>query len=189
MRNKYLTLLLIGLASVIATVKPSLADLLNYDTLVSDKNGINTPNNPQILDNSSESTEEAWLQSLLGVDISSYFVHYIPSQTVGGSILSTNTSGGILGLSYTPPNWDWEYATVKMGRTHFAFQDTFEDNKLVFDFLNDPLLSSYSVKGLSHITFFGKEKPNDPVPEPATMLLFGTGIVGIVGIARRRKNQ
>jgi hypothetical protein len=29
---------------------------------------------------------------------------------------------------------------------------------------------------------------NNPVPEPATMLLFGTGIAGLAGIARRKRN-
>jgi hypothetical protein len=35
---------------------------------------------------------------------------------------------------------------------------------------------------ISHVAIYG-----DPVPEPATMLLFGTGIVGLVGVYRRKR--
>jgi hypothetical protein len=36
------------------------------------------------------------------------------------------------------------------------------------------------------LDFAGGGAP-DPVPEPTTMLLFGTGLVGLVGIRRRKK--
>lgn len=39
---------------------------------------------------------------------------------------------------------------------------------------------------LSHITVYGADTAA-PVPEPATMLLFGSGILGLAGIARRKK--
>lgn len=44
-------------------------------------------------------------------------------------------------------------------------------------------------KDLSHISFWTAGDAPAPVPEPATMLLFGTGLVGLVGVARRRNKK
>lgn len=41
-------------------------------------------------------------------------------------------------------------------------------------------------KELSHFTVYGDPAP---IPEPATMLLFGTGLAGLAGFARKRKAQ
>ncbi|MBB5347529.1 hypothetical protein HNQ81_001250 [Desulfoprunum benzoelyticum] len=47
---------------------------------------------------------------------------------------------------------------------------------------------SYNNRALSNMIVYGD--PGDtPVPEPATMLLFGTGLAGLAGIARRRKKN
>lgn len=41
--------------------------------------------------------------------------------------------------------------------------------------------------GISHWTAFNAD-PGNQVPEPATMLLFGTGLAGLAGFARRKRS-
>jgi hypothetical protein len=38
---------------------------------------------------------------------------------------------------------------------------------------------------ISHVTIYGGQTP---VPEPATMILFGTGLAGLAGIMRKKRN-
>lgn len=88
-----------------------------------------------------------------------------------------------------------DYFLIKTGKIsqtnpldHFLYQNLASADWAVIDLVALGIASEDILK-ISHITEFDANPVPDPVPEPATMLLFGTGLAGLVGMVRRRKEK
>jgi hypothetical protein len=149
------------------------------------------------LENASDATEIAWAESVLG----------LPAGGLSGYDFYKDISYASLdpSLKYLDGAFwsghSWDYAIVKVdGPNDYTY--LFRDDNGVLplslsngdDFLSTGLPGSLNngfyfnagdpPKGVSHVDFFGHQ---EQVPEPATMLLLGLGIIGLAGMRRKFK--
>jgi|GEM_PF-1440256 len=168
------TLLAILIAGLAITGLSGLAQAVTIDTLLYETK----------LADSSKSTELEWVNGLLGGG----FTFLYKDENLSGEW--TNEGEGRI-YSHALVNSP-AYFLIKTGQvtddknTHFLFQNIGELNLAVINLSAMGFNTISNITGVSHISEFGG---STPVPEPATMLLFGAGMAGLVGVARQRKNK
>jgi len=134
------------------------------DMLVIDVDPPDTDTNPQWVTPSDPADEKSWLEGLLGFPV---------------SFISKDDDDNP--LDEVPAVWT--YAVLKYGvgqpgidnPDHWAIVD---DGDFILE-LGD--IIGIPSQGLSHVSYFGQ-----PIPEPATMLLLGSGLLGLAGYGRKK---
>ena len=102
----------------------------------------------------------------------------------------TNAAGVFAFPMETPP--ESEYFLLKNASWRALFQNVLEMNWGVFDpsLLPDETkgmnLNGYKISHVVRLDGTGGGTGTLPVPEPATMLLFGCGLIGLAGVTRKK---
>jgi len=102
-----------------------------------------------------------------------------------------NSGGGMIQLRETSLEWDLSLQPDSFALATLSFtataagtgQISYLDSEITLgDFNGD----SFDVVNTIPLSFDITEAPVAPIPEPTTMLLFGTGMLGLIGFGRKK---
>jgi hypothetical protein len=138
----------------------------------------------EALGNSGEQVELLWVQSVLGSDI----VFQEKTETKeGAGWLQTNEDPRVYAFAFVGDNPEYFFVktgSTDSGNTHFLFENVLNFSWGVIDLDLNGIESIKNVGKLSHINEYDA---GAPVPEPATLVLLGSGLLGLAGFRRRTK--
>ncbi|MBU0945291.1 MAG: PEP-CTERM sorting domain-containing protein [Proteobacteria bacterium] len=155
------------------------------------------------LKNSGEQTELDWVNDILELSGDEMYLSFIKDTNSADpwTWYATDTAGIFAyELQSVPVHFLIKTGVIKVDGektdTHFLYSNEAGTGWAVIDLSELGVTDLTKIAKLSHLDEFGdttvsQPPPFDsaPVPEPATMLLFGTGLAGLLSSKLRKKNK
>ena len=172
-------LLIMGLAMIAITMVTGSAMAL----LLVDVGGVDSLIDETNLGNSGEGTDLAWVSQALGYDV----IFTIKDEDIENDWETIVGKDNIFAhaLASNPDFFLIKTGNVTVGgNTHFLLENLAGPGVdwAVIDLDILGFTNITNITGVSHISEFDA----NPVPEPATILLLGSGLAGIAGIGRKK---
>lgn len=149
------------------------------------------------LGNSGDQTEINWINSVLNTSYTlDDYLKYDTEDGDGWTQLTDDDSAYAHALQTDPAYFLIKTGNLQLDNTNPFYKfDTFLYENLagldwaVIDLIDQLGANVLEIKNIGKLSHLGEVDPSTPVPEPATMLLFGSGLAGLAGVSRRKMKK